>query len=240
LPREDAVAYRRLPEVEFETAADGRRKLSTLWARRPLLLALVFATCAGVCRPYVRSLATAVDQVGGAGRSFDVAVLSFDPRDSPASMAEMARALDLDRRPGWIFGVVAPGEAADLAGAIGFWAVPVGLTGQFDHPAMVAAVAGGRTLRTLVGASVSPRRLREVAWELSGRFVPTYPLPGDRVLFRCFRYRPESGRLAPDWGLLLLLAPGAGMVLGTALIFGTARRRQPERAQREIAKAPLW
>jgi protein SCO1/2 len=214
-----------VPDAEFLDSRGGRRRLAQLWERRPVLLTLVFATCAGVCRPYLRSLHRAVEEVGGAGSSYAVAVLSFDERDSPASMAAMAEGLGLGAEPGWTFGVVAPGEVPDLARSIGFWAVPEGTTGQFDHPALVAAVQRGRVVRLLAGATVHDRRLREVVWDLRGGFVPAYPLPSERVLFRCFRYRPESGKLAPDWGLLLLLTPGLAMALGTAWIFGTARRR---------------
>jgi protein SCO1/2 len=225
LPREEPILYRAVTDAQFFDSRGKRRGLAELWDRRPLLLTLVFATCAGVCRPYVRSLHRAVEEVGGAGSSYDVAVLSFDERDSPASMAAMAEGLGLASEPGWTFGVVAPGEAAELARSIGFWAVPEGSTGQFDHPAMVAAVDRGRAVRLLAGATVPSRRLRELVWDLRGRFVPAYPLPSEKVLFRCFRYRPESGRLAPDWGLLLLLTPGVAMALGTGWIFGTARRR---------------
>jgi protein SCO1/2 len=220
LPREDERIYARVFDAELTDAAGAPRRLSELWRRRPLIVTLVFARCALICPPYLRSLARAVDAVGGAGEQFDVVVLSFDPRDTPEEMAALAVRLGLDGEPGWTFGTTSPAAAAGLADSIGAWVRwdPAGVAA--DHPAMLAAVDGGRLVRLLVGATVPPRRLREVVWELRHELVPSYPLPSERVLFRCFRYRPETGGVAVDWGFLLLLAPGAGMLLGTLAIFG--------------------
>lgn len=224
LPREDERLYAPVFDAALVDSAGAPRRLSELWRRRPLIVTLVFARCTLICPPYLRSLQRAVGAVGGAGEDYDVAVVSFDPGDTPAAMAALAARLGLDDEPGWVFAAAAsPAAARELADSLGAWVRwdPAGLA--TDHPAMLAAVDGGRVVRLLVGATVPPRRLREVVWELRHEFVPSYPLPSERVLFRCFRYRPDTGGVALDWGFLLLLAPGAGMLLGTVAIFGRAR-----------------
>lgn len=225
LPREDAHVYAPVFDAALVDSAGTPRRLSELWRERPLIVTLIFARCTLICPPFLRSLERAVESVGGAGDDYDVVVVSFDPRDGPEVMAELAARHGLDGEPGWIFAAAAPGEAAALAESIGYWVRWDADSGAADHPAMLAAVDAGRVVRLLVGATVPPPRLREVVWELRHELVPSYPLPSDRVLFRCFRYRPESGGVGLDWGFLLLLAPGAGMFLGTLAIFGRGRPR---------------
>lgn len=219
LPDENLFIYQPIPDVNLTDSHGDEVRLSALWRERPLILTMVFASCAEVCPFYVRSLDRAVASLGGAGERFEVVVVSFDPRDSPSTMAEMAARHGLGNAPGWRFAVTSTAEAEHLARSIGFWIEPDAAGRRFDHPAMLAAIDRGSLVRLLVGATVVERRLREVLWELGRVPVPTYPLPSEKVLFRCFGYDPRSGGLAVDWGMLLLAAPGLVMFLVTALIF---------------------
>jgi cytochrome oxidase Cu insertion factor (SCO1/SenC/PrrC family) len=224
-PRETSVLYGRVPEAQIRLATGATVELSTLWRSRPLLLTLVFARCVGVCPPYVGSLARAVSAAGGAGADYDVLVLSFDPRDAPEDVRNLGGLHGLDGQPGWSFGVVARGREA-LERSIAFWTEWDGESGQFDHPALTAAIDRGYVVRLLAGATVPPARMREVVFEFRRAFVGTYPLPSARTPFRCFRFSPESGRLSFDWGMALLLLPGVAMFGTTACIFRSQARRR--------------
>jgi protein SCO1/2 len=218
-PREEDFLYDPVGSVAVTDAHGRTVPLSDLWQRRPLLLVMVFASCAEICPPFLNSLDQAVDKVGGAGERYDVVVLSFAARDTFEDMERLARMHGLESAPGWTFGVTSPAEAQRLARSIGVWTRWDPGRRQVDHPAVLAAIDRGRVVRLLVGATVPPRRLREVVWELRHDFVPTYPLPSEKVLFRCFGYDPETGRLSLEWGILLLLVPGLFMVVCTAWIF---------------------
>jgi cytochrome oxidase Cu insertion factor (SCO1/SenC/PrrC family) len=218
-PNEDFYLYDPVASAQLIDASGRHVELSTLWRRRPLLVVLVFAGCAEICPPYLSSLKRAVRAVGGAGERYDVVVVSFDPRDEPADMAAVAERHGLDSAPGWTFAVTTEAEAERLARSIGFWVRWEEERKRADHPAMLAGIDDGRVVRLLVGATVQPRRLREVVWELSHEVVSTYPLPSDKVLFRCFGYDPKAGRVSLDWGLLLLLVPAGFMTLSTLWIF---------------------
>ena len=223
-PDENAFLYQPIPDVTLIDSGGRATRLSELWRKRPLILTMVFASCAEVCPFYVRSLENAVSSVSGAGERFDVVVVSFDPRDTPSSMAEMAARHGLGDAAGWRFAVTSAAEAEKLARSIGFWIEPDDSGGRFDHPAMMAAIDRGFVVRLLVGATVVERRLREVLWELDRIPVPTYPLPSEKVLFRCFGYDPRTGGLTVDWGFLLLVTPGVAMAIATALIFRSGPR----------------
>jgi hypothetical protein len=176
----------------------------------------------------VGSLKSAVRAVGGAGRDYRVLLLSFDPRDTAADMDALAARHGLRAAEGWLAGTAPPAEVRALAGALGFWWRWDEGRAQFDHPALVAAVRGGRVRRVLVGADVAPARLQEALRDAAGAFVGAYPLPG-RVLFRCFDYDPATGRLRLDWGLLVLGLPAAAALAGTLRLFAAGRRYRAAR-----------
>lgn len=234
LPREDRCVGRPVPDLAFRATAGGEATLSALWREQPLMVALVFTRCSGACSPLLLSLAAAQRATGGRGAGYRTLVLSFDPRDTPADMAALARRLGLANTPGWSFGVAEEPDVRRLAESVGFWYAWDAERRQFDHPGLLVAVRDGRVARLLVGTWVEPVRLYELERELRGELVPAYPLPG-RVLFRCFEYDPRTGRFALDTGFLVLLAPPALAWIGTLALFagGTKRRRKSSITRKE-------
>jgi protein SCO1 len=222
-PDEGRFVGRALPDILVQPAAGRPFRLAESWREKPLLLVLVFTRCAGLCSPFLSSLAAAQASVGGGGVAYRTLVLSFDPRDTTADMAELAARLGLTHAAGWTFAVAEPADIARLSAAFGFWFEWDVVRQQYDHPGLLVAVDGGRVVRLLPGTRVEAVRFQEVLRDLRGEWVGAYPLPG-RTVFRCFQYRPETGGLALDWGFSLLLAPGAVAVLGTVGLFSLARR----------------
>jgi len=223
LPDEGRYANRLFPDIVAHSLHSPNFRLSDIWREKPVLLTLVFTRCAGICSPFLMSLKSAVDAIGGAGGDYHMVVLSFDPQDTPADMAALAGHIGVSGNGDWIFGTSTATEIERIAQSTGFWFRWDTERGQFDHPAMLVGVRAGRIARLLVGGVVLPVRLKEVVDELRGEFVPAYPLPG-RALFRCFQYDPAVRRFKPDWGFLLLLLPGSTALFGTFWIFRSARR----------------
>jgi protein SCO1 len=225
-PDEDRFLNAPLPNVGLITAGGAHTDVAGVAAGRPLLLALVFTRCAGVCSPFLASWRAADEWLSNRG---DIAhlVISFDPRDSADDMAEFAGHFGLESDPAWTFAVAAPGDVRRIADAVGFWYDWDESRQQFDHPAMLAAAKDGRVVRLLVGATVSSARLDELTREASGEFVGSYPLP-NRSSFRCVQYDPRTGRLSLDWGFALLLIPVGVMGVTTVVMFsaGAATRRK--------------
>jgi protein SCO1 len=227
-PDEDRFINAALPDIAVTTAAGRQTNLTDAGGGRPLLLALVFTRCAGVCSPFLASWRSADAWIADPS-SIHRVVLSFDPRDTAADMAEFSRHFGLESDPNWTFAVAAPDDVRRLADAAGFWYDWDASRQQFDHPAMLAAVREGRLIRLLVGGVVTSARLGELVREATGGFVPSYPLPG-RVAFRCMQFDPRTGRASLDWGFALLLVPVGTISLVTAALFraGARIRRRPE------------
>jgi cytochrome oxidase Cu insertion factor (SCO1/SenC/PrrC family) len=222
VPDEDRFINASLPNIPITTAAGRRTNLADAGGGRPLLLALVFTRCAGVCSPFLASWRSADTRVADPA-SVQRVVLSFDPRDTVTDMAAFARHFGLEADPNWTFAVAAPNDVRRLAGAAGFWYDWDASRQQFDHPAMLAAVRDGRLIRLLVGGVVSSARLDELMREATGTFVPSYPLPG-RIAFRCLQFDPRTGTPSLDWGFALLLVPVGAISLVTAVLFTAGAR----------------
>jgi protein SCO1 len=216
-PDEDRFSNVAVPEASLTTATGERVALSAVAGGRPLLVTFVFTRCAGVCSPFLRSW-RAADRSVSRPAAFHRLVLSFDPRDSAADMAMLAHHLELERNANWTFAIAAPADVHRLAAAAGFWFDWDEERQQYDHPAMLAGIRDGRLVRLLVGGVVTSGRLDELVREVSGEFVPSYPLPG-RVRFRCVQYVAATGRVALDWGFGLLLVPVGVTILITAVLF---------------------
>jgi protein SCO1/2 len=221
-PDEERYVSAQLPNIALTTSSGSATDLQSVANGRPLLLAFVFTRCTGVCSPFLMSWRAAEQQTS---RRAGVArlVLSFDPRDKPADMAEVARHLGAEADPAWTFGVAAPEDIRRLTQTVGFWYDWDESRQQFDHPAMLAAVRDGRLARLLITGTVTSGRLDELVREATGEFIPSYPLPG-RTRFRCFQYDARSGRITLDWGFGLLLIPVFTVSLTTAIMFAAGAR----------------
>jgi protein SCO1/2 len=216
-PDENRYVGQPVPDVLLQRQSQQSVQLSELWKQKPVLLTLVFTRCAGICSPFLHSLKEATAKVGGVGTDYQIVVVSFDPRDGPAEMAEMAATLGLEKAGGWTFAALPTNDVQRLAPAMGFWYRWDESRQQFDHPAILAGIDRGHTVRLLVGGVVAPVRLQEVLDQLHGKLVSIYPLPG-KVAFRCFDYSP-TGRLQVHSGVLMLVLPGITAALVTLWIF---------------------
>jgi cytochrome oxidase Cu insertion factor (SCO1/SenC/PrrC family) len=226
-PSEERLLNTPVPDIWLTTTTGARVRLSQISAGKPLVLTFVFTRCGGVCSPFLMAWRSADRALGRYGKYARV-VLSFDARDTTEDMSTLRRHLALTEDDDWTLAVGDRDDVRRLASAIGFWWEWNERRQQFDHPAMLAGVRKGRLVRLLVGGSVSSGRLDELMREVSGEFVPSYPLPG-RVPFRCVQFDAATGRMTLDWGFALLLVPFATSSVGTFAVFAAgarARRKQ--------------
>lgn len=225
-PDETRLFGREVPDTALRFADGGVGRLSDLWAHRPVFLTLVFSRCAGICSPYLGLLRDAVDQVGGAGDRYQMVVVSFDERDRPEDLAALAEHHGLENDRGWTFAAPATSdELKALCQSLDFDFQWDEQRQQFEHPAITVALRRGKFVRLSVGEEITAGRFKDMLADARGEFVAMYPAPGARgALFRCFDYDPGRG-FTPNWGMLLLVFPGASALAVAALMFMAARVR---------------
>lgn len=109
----------------------------------PVLVTMFYASCQVACPALIADVKRTLDAIGR--DDVRVVAVSFDPgRDTPAKLAELARAHDLDGR--WTLAAAAEADARELAATLGYKYRKLD-NGAFFHSATVIALdADGRLL----------------------------------------------------------------------------------------------
>lgn len=216
---EKAIVYsqaalgRALPDLAF-TDTEGRAVALRDFRGKPLLVTLIYTSCADVCPTLIASLYPAVkaamSTLGSA--SFAVITVGFDLRnDSPARLRSFARTHGVDL-PNWHFLAADAGSLEALAKAVGFGIYS--RTGGFDHLAQISVVdAEGRLRQQIYGAVFEPPLIVEPLKSLIlGRGEPVNSLDRlvDRIRYFCTVYDPGTGKYYFDYTLFVSIAVGLG------------------------------
>jgi len=222
--QESRLVGRAVPDIPL-TLTDGRRvKLSDLWRERPLLMTLYYRRCPGICTPFLEWVRDAVRNVGGLGSDYQVLALTFDEVETVADLRAQAQILGLVDAAHWSFATASRQDVAQLAARLDYKYRLDPRTQEFDHDSLLVGIDGGRVVRALLGTPGATQRLRELIWEMRGRFVSIYRVPG-RTLLSCLSFDPQSGKVRLDWGLLLLVLP-AVCAVSLALVTFTGMNRR--------------
>ncbi|MBK8907052.1 MAG: SCO family protein [Rhodospirillales bacterium] len=234
-----AAIGRTVRDQEFVTALNQRVRLSD-YRGRPLIVSLVYTSCADVCPVTSSALADAVviaeDALGA--DSFRVVTVGFDARhDTPDRMLAFARRNGLDSDT-WQF-LSGDGDAIDrLAEDLGFlfYAAPQG----FDHMSQTTILdAEGRVFRHVYGAGFEPQQLVEPLKALVfGRQSTLTSWSGlvNQVRLVCTIYDPTSGKYRFDYSIFAMIGGGVlslgaiAVILVRGAVRGWIRSRQLHRA----------
>ena len=180
------------------TDSDGQRvTLGDCTAGKPTVLVLAYYRCPMLCTEVLNNLLRSLRAIpDSAGGSFNVVVVSIDPREKPALAAvKKANYLEQYARPGaaagWHFLTGDPLAIASLADAVGFRYQYDPATEQYAHATGLMVLAPDGTIsRYLLGVQFEPRDLRLALAEASQGKVGT---PADQVLLLCYHYDPATG-----------------------------------------------
>jgi protein SCO1/2 len=220
----------RLPlDARFKDDAGRAVRLGDYFGEKPVVLAFVYYQCPMLCTQVMNGLSSALSVLPfEAGQDFDVVLVSFDPRDTPALAAEKKRAhLEYwsaeQQAAAWHLLTGDEATIRRVTSAAGFtyrWDDP---TGQFAHVSgVLVATPDGTLSRYFYGVEYSPKELRMALVESGqGRVGSAI----DELLLYCFHYDPESGR----YGLLvmnLIRLVGVATVLAIAGFIVLMRRRE--------------
>ena len=218
---------REVRDVTFLTANGERVRLADLRGK-PVVISMIYTSCAGICPTTTRQLAAAVRVARGAlGPSgFTVLSVGFDTeRDTPRALQDFATAQRAgDER--WWFVTAAPDDIARLAADTGFWFAPG--SGMFDHLIQTTLLDGrGRVVRQLYGNEFNaleftdPLRRAALGAPLSGSPVRTL---FNRVRLLCTVYDVRLGRYRVDYSLALSILVALTTLVALLIIVAGAWR----------------
>jgi protein SCO1 len=206
---------------------------------KPVIFAFVYFDCPMLCTQVTNGISSSLRTLSfEAGKDFDVVLLSFDPRDTPAKAAEKKRThleywKTQSTANGWHFLTGDEATIRRVASAAGFTYKWDERTQQFAHVSGVLVVTPDGVLsRYFYGIEYSPRDLRLALVESSAGHIGSAV---DELLLYCFHYDPLSGK----YGVVIMNLIRAGGVLTVAFIVGVmllVRRRDSSAGRRSATR----
>ena len=212
---------------------DGRSMTLAALRGRPLVINMIYTSCAHTCPLTVQTIRRAVEAARSTlgSESFTVLTVGFDARnDTPARMSDYARRQGASL-PGWLFVAVDHATIDRFSAEIGFLFAPT--AAGFDHLAQTTIVDGdGRIVRQIYGADfplfalVEP--LRELALGKSGELLSVSAI-ARRIRLLCTVYDASADRYRFSYGVFMEYAVGFASLLAVG-VFLVRAWRQTRRA----------
>lgn len=217
--KEESEIYSPIADVELNTK-NGQIKMSDLYSQTPLMMALVFTRCAGICSPFLDNLSNNIKKIDSK-ENFKMLVVSFDPEDDVDRMQKMASGYELENDDKWIFATT--NQISELNNSVGFRPIWDSVRKQFDHDALLVGInENGYIAKKLIGLRDSKDILAMIE-EINNHFILSYPLPRENMLFTCFTYNQSTGEKKPSFGLIILLLPA---IITSFLIIWFSMKKQ--------------
>ncbi|HEX7037285.1 MAG TPA: SCO family protein [Pseudomonadales bacterium] len=192
---------------------------------KPLVVSLVFTSCAHICPTTTRHLLRAVAEAREAlgHDSFRVITVGFDTRrDNPAMMADFQRRQGVNL-PGWEFLAADAAVIEALTRELGFLYYPAG--GGFDHLIQATVLdAEGTVYRQIYGIDFRIPLLVEPLKELVFDVRPEqtlYESLSNRIRLFCTVYDPATDSYRFRYSIFIGLT--MGLVLGALALAALAR-----------------
>ena len=222
-------------DLQFRDEQGNPVKLGQYFGSKPVVLALVYYRCPGLCTMTLNGMSKAFKPMQfSVGNEFEVVTVSIDPNETPALAAEKKEQyMKMYGREGaakgWHFltGDAAPIKA--LAEAVGFRYVYEPSTNQFAHAAAImVATPAGKLSRYFYGLEYSSRDLRWGLVEASENKIGSL---ADAVNLLCYAYDPTTGKYGVPI-MRMIRAGGVLTMLGIgSLVFFMLRRERRLAAQ---------
>jgi protein SCO1/2 len=195
-------------------------KLGDYFGSKPVVLAFVYFTCPMLCSQVMNGISSSLKAVPfDVGKDFDVVLISFDPRDTPAVAAEKKRAHmeywgSQETAGAWHFLTGDEANIKQVTSAAGFNYRWDDVSGQFAHVSgVLVATREGRLSRYFYGVEYSPKELRFALVESGdGRIGSAI----DELLLYCYHYDPAAGQ----YGLVVMNLVRLGGAVTVALMVG--------------------
>lgn len=203
-------------------SGDGGEFSLKEWMDKPVILALSYYSCDGVCPSLNRELKEALAKINLLpGRDYRVLTLSFDKNDNPESLRMFGKELAIPEnlQAAWRLALLKnPEDIQRLTDGLGyrfFWSKRDRI---FLHPNVLVFLSmGGRVTRYLYTAGIRPKDLELAILDATQDKTGKSNIRdlGNLLFLACYSYNYKDGKYAVNYPLFI----GAGsFFFGIALI----------------------
>lgn len=213
---------------------------------KPIILALVYYRCPGICSPLLNGMADVLRKLDlEPVRDYAAISVSFDPSETYKVASEKRETyVGLVQKPteaskernfpleGWRFLTGNPASINRLTEAVGFKYKPEG--DQFTHSAALIVLGpDGKISRYLNGTDFLPFDLKMAVVEAAnGRVGPTI----NRMLQYCFTYDPDGRRYVANFTSIAAVMIILSALIGVSLMIFAVRRRPVDSVDDSVNK----
>jgi protein SCO1/2 len=201
--------------LTFQDETGQAVRLGQYFRDKPVVLALVYYECPGLCDLVLNGLSHAMGQMSlNIGSDYDVVVVSFNPQETwQLAAAKKANYVEKYQRAGakqgWHFLTGHEDAIKKLTSTVGFHYNWDPVSKQFAHASGIMVLTPeGKIARYFYGIEYKPRDLRLGLVEASANKIGT---TADQVLLFCYHYDPMTGK----YGVIIAQVT---QVLGTATV----------------------
>jgi len=185
-------------ELPFQDETGQPVRLGQYFRGKPVVLALVYYECPGLCDLVLNGLSHAMEQISlDVGSDYEVVTVSFNPKETwQLAGAKKANYIEKYQRKGakegWHFLTGKQDAITKLANTVGFHYNWDAVANQFAHASGIMVLTPeGRIARYFYGIQYKPRDFRLGLVEASANKIGT---PADQVLLFCYHYDPTTGK----------------------------------------------
>jgi protein SCO1/2 len=204
-------------ELTFKDESGQVVRLGQYFREKPIVLALVYYECPGLCDLILNGLTHTMEQISlNVGSDYEVVTVSFNPKETwMLASAKKSNYLDKYQRPGakegWHFLTGDEASIKSLADTVGFHYKYDPISKQFAHASGIFVITPeGKISRYFYGIEYKPRDFRLGLVEASANKIGS---AADQVLLFCYHYDPMTGK----YGMPIKRVT---QVLGTATALG--------------------
>jgi protein SCO1/2 len=226
-------------ELKFKDETGQVVRLGQYFRDKPVVLALVYYECPGLCDLVLNGLSHTMGQISlNAGSDYQVVTVSFSPKETwQLATAKKANYLEKYQRPGakegWHFLTGDEASIKSLTDTVGFHYNYDPISKQYAHASGIMVLTPeGKIARYFFGIEYKPRDFRLGLVEASANKIGT---PADRVLLFCYHYDPTTGK----YGMAITqvtraLGTATVLLLGGFVFIMLRRERQSHGAGRSV------
>ena len=219
-------------DAQFRDEGGKTVALGSFYGSKPVVLAFVYYACPMLCTQVLNAMTATISTLSlDAGEDFELVLVSFDPRETPAqAAAKKAEYLHRYKRAGaeagWHFLTGDQSEITRVTKAAGFRYTWDEHTQQFAHPTgIIITTPDGRLARYLFGLEYGPRDVKLALVEASEGKVGSVV---DSLLLFCYHYDPMTGRYGVYVMRTLRVAGVATVLLIGTFIVVMVRREKSQ------------